>query len=392
MTTYEVTAPQDDRELDRFAHLLAVSYGIDEQKAGEALRKSPRDALRVVRADGAVVGGLKWYLLGQWFSGRCVPCDGVAAVAIDPVWRGRGAAQTLMLEAARERGAQGVPIASLYPATVPLYRSVGYALAGVRERLELPLQGLVARDLEPELCEAGPADFAEMEAAQQVFASARNGMLRRDAILWERVRRVDGKDAHHFVVRGASGEVEAYLSFAQPPDWLMGKDLTLTDCVVNTAAAGRRLLAFLQSYSTLSPTAVLHGSVRHPLVGLASHGRTKTSLFMPWMTRILNVQAALEARGWPHGATGELHLDVRDDGLPANHRRFLLEVHPDATRVSDGGQGLLKIDVRGLAAAYTGFASAGELVTLGLLDGAPADLAAFDALFGTSAPWMPDFF
>ena len=111
-----------------------------------------------------------------------------------------------------------------------------------------------------------------------------------------------------------------------------------------------------------------------------------------WMVRILDVARALEARGFPPDLECELSLDVRDDVLPHNAQRFVLEVCKGRGRVRKGGRGKLRIDVRGLAALYTGHWLPADLVAVGLLDGPERDCATASTLFAGPAPWMPDFF
>ena len=87
-----------------------------------------------------------------------------------------------------------------------------------------------------------------------------------------------------------------------------------------------------------------------------------------------------------------MHFDVSDDVLPANNRRFTMEVSGGAARVRKGGRGDLKIDVRGLAPLYSGHLSVRELQSTGYVNGSEDALAAAGAIFAGPAPWMPDIF
>ncbi len=66
----------------------------------------------------------------QWWSGRAVPMAGVASVRVAPEDRGRGIARRLMAAVLADVAARGYPLSVLYPATMPLYRSFGWELAG----------------------------------------------------------------------------------------------------------------------------------------------------------------------------------------------------------------------------------------------------------------------
>ena len=64
----------------------------------------------------------------QWWCGRAVPMAGVASVKVAPEDRGRGLARRLMTALLDEIAARGYPLSALYPATMPLYRSLGWEL------------------------------------------------------------------------------------------------------------------------------------------------------------------------------------------------------------------------------------------------------------------------
>ena len=50
------------------------------------------------------------------------------------------------------------------------------------------------------------------------------------------------------------------------------------------------------------------------------------------------------------------------------------------------------MDVRGLAALYSGYASPRALKALGLLEASDADLAKLAVAFSGATPWMPERF
>ena len=110
------------------------------------------------------------------------------------------------------------------------------------------------------------------------------------------------------------------------------------------------------------------------------------------MLRIVDVRRALERRGWSPHLRGELHLDVRDELLRDNARRWVLEVSGGHAEVREGGSGAVAIDMRGLAALYAGYLPAEELHVAGLCEGSEADLARASALFAAHAPWLADLF
>lgn len=91
---------------------------------------------------------------------------GVAGVAVGPGHRGRGVATALMTEVAVRARDLGYPISALYPASVPVYRAVGWELAGRQYRVSVPGDALrtLARGLGAGSgccgCSTPPAAFA----------------------------------------------------------------------------------------------------------------------------------------------------------------------------------------------------------------------------------------
>jgi predicted acetyltransferase len=111
-----------------------------------------------------------------------------------------------------------------------------------------------------------------------------------------------------------------------------------------------------------------------------------------WMVRILDVARALTERGYLPGVHGEVHLDVGDELFPENAGRYVLIVADGRGMVQRGGNGSVRLNVRSLAALYTGFATAHGLKVLGRIEGDEASLRGASAVFAGGAPSMPDMF
>ena len=110
------------------------------------------------------------------------------------------------------------------------------------------------------------------------------------------------------------------------------------------------------------------------------------------MLRLIDVERALAQRGYAAGVRAELHLEVRDDRLPWNHGRFVLEGADGKATVRKGGSGEIAIDVRGLASTYTGFLSPYDLRATGYVEAPTEALDRLASIFAGPPPWMPDGF
>src|ERR1700749_30045 len=79
--------------------------------------------------------------LGALVGGR--PVAGVASVTVAPEYRGLGIGRLLMTALLGEIAARGYRLSVLFPATMPLYRSLGWELAGVRDTAVIPARSLL---------------------------------------------------------------------------------------------------------------------------------------------------------------------------------------------------------------------------------------------------------
>jgi len=167
---------------------------------------------------------------------------------------------------------------------------------------------------------------------------------------------------------------------------------TVYDYAALTPRAARRVLALLADHRMVFTATAWYGGDRDPLIWHLPEPRVNVVFFSAWMLRIVDVAAALEQRGYASGAAGRLELEIADPALPDNEGRYTLEVQDGRGKVERGGRGRIRIDVRGLAALYTGYASAGLLQRAGLVDGRDQDVRLADTLFSGPSPWMADYF
>ena len=102
----------------------------------------------------------------QWWAGRSLSMAGIGGVVVAPEHRGRGAGSLLMqgvLERARARGAM---LSALYAATVPVYRALGYELAGVQHKITLPTEAVrsIGRRSTVPISRPAPGTAADLRA------------------------------------------------------------------------------------------------------------------------------------------------------------------------------------------------------------------------------------
>lgn len=399
--THEFTyaQPQDDAEFTAMLDIVSDALNFPRDAADRYAQLVGTENFRVVRCGSSPAGGLALLPMGQFFGGRSVPTVGIAAVGIAPEWRSRGAATAMLKAMLREQHASGWALSSLYPATLPLYRRVGYEQAGSRFEIRLHLRSIELRDGSLSVRRITPDDTPEIETLYRTRARQAPGCIDRTPFFWQRVRAHRGETTQGYMAFDPeTGRAEGYLYYLRKGGQDPAFQLHLTDFVAATPRAARRLLSLLIDHQSVADTASWFGGPNDAILKLVPERWFKVQLLDYWMLRIVDVGAALSARGYPIGLRAELHLDVEDDLLMPNNGRYVLEINNGTSRVMTGGRGDARIDIRGLAALYTGFATAHDLLMTGQLQFAPnvsspADLlATVDAIFAGPTPWMPDAF
>ena len=122
--------PLDDVEFERLIDLTFKAFGAPASERTAYVERVHRDGQRLLREKGRITAGLVLLPMAQWFGGRAVPMTGIGDVAVAPEDWGRGAATRLMGSMLRELRDARVALSTLFPATMRLYRGVGYEAAG----------------------------------------------------------------------------------------------------------------------------------------------------------------------------------------------------------------------------------------------------------------------
>jgi len=345
-------------------------------------------------------GAAIFHDLRQWWAGRAVPCAGVASVKVAPEYRGQGAGRRLMTELLAAIAARGYPLAALYPATMPIYRSLGWELAGGRYRATIParsLRDLLAPDAavtagtgeEPAVRRADAAEAAEIVGIiGGAHEAARDcGPITWDVPLAERwlgradmytYRTADGYAAYRWDGAGDDALFVEHLHAASPESL-------------------RALWSVIASHSSTASAVSLFTAPNDPFWWLTRERDATIVKRSMWMLRVVDAPAAIAARGFPPAVSLSLPLVISDHTRPANSGRWQLSVSdgkgiliPNGPVVPPAPEALT-VGARGLAALYAG-TPVSTLKLAGLAaGGAPDADAALDAAFAAT-PFMVDEF
>lgn len=383
--------PQDDTERRAFAEILAESFSVPVERFDERFPFIGFENLRVVRRGSAVAGGLWFIPMGQYFGGRSVPMHGVAGVGVGPDHRGSGVAHEVMASGMRELRERGVALSGLYPATQTLYRKSGYELAGARYEINMAVDRIRVREHGVAARKLTEADHPEVEALYRTVARRRPGYLDRGLYIWDRVYRPYKETPYGYGVWGDEG-LEGYMILFHRDREFGFYNITLTDLVYATPRAGRRLLTVLAEHSSMARRVRWYGGPADPTIFLLAEQRYQLEMRFLWMLRITHLEAALAARGYPADLSAELPFALTDDVIPEHNGRFVLRIENGAGSVAPGGNGDLKLDVRDLAALYSGFLPPHVLRQTGRIEGSDEILDRAARIFGGPYPYMPDMF
>jgi GNAT superfamily N-acetyltransferase len=378
--------------------------------------------------DGSrLVAAARYLDMAQWWHGRHMPMAGVASVMVAPEDRGRGAGGALMTALLGLIAERGYPVSVLYPATMAIYRSLGWEIAGVQDTVTIParsLRSLVPPDPwldRPEPDGAGPGGAgrggvaADGAGPSGVAADGSAAELRRcgpeDAgqvlaaigAAHQALRDSGPNTRDEATVRTWLGDENRFAYLA--PDgflayrWLNGNDEILVErAVAGSAATTRALWAIVASHSSMASTVRGHLGPADPVGWLTREPDVALARRRTWMLRLVDAAGAVAGRGFPPAAEVRAELRLTDTACPRNDGTWTLEV--------SGGKGVLAREPRPgagnraapLAAGARGFAAlfAGTPVATlrraGLVSGGdPGNDAALDGAFAATA-FMLDYF
>jgi GNAT superfamily N-acetyltransferase len=361
-----------------------------------------------------LVGSAFFYEMKQWWHGRALPMAGVAGVKVAPEVRGRGVGRVLMSAVLGVLAEGGYPISVLYPATAPLYRSLGWEMAGGYYQAEIAgrsVGALLAPDPQlrawshagagtpdadeglhvPALRRVGAAEAEEVIAVLgAVHAMARDcGPGTFDA---ETMRRwLASPDIYGYL--GADG----FLAYGWDGT---GHEIEVYTLEAASARTARALWGIVSSHASVAKTVRATLGPNDPIGWLTREPDLNLRMRERWMLRVLNAPAAVAGRGFPASVAATVPLQLADPELPVNAGPHTLSVRAGQGALTPGITASpadsrtappVALGPRGFAALFAGTPMA-TLRTAGLAaDGDPGTDAALDAVFAAT-PYLLDYF
>ncbi|HEX7306318.1 GNAT family N-acetyltransferase [Lentzea sp.] len=379
-----------DDDLDAVFRLRRVAFN-SKERPERLVRPGSRGL--VAELDGQVAGVLGIGEYAQFYGGAAVPMGGIGGVAVDGATRGRGVANALLDASLNLMREHGQALSVLY-ATVPaLYRGRGWERAGVLERVELPMDRLLSVPRPTERIPSRPARESDLSALHECYLEVARTV---DGMADRRPPRFDVAEVLEMdlvsVLPGPGG-LRGYLTAQREPGGGDLGRLKVFDLVALDAEAQLTLLASLASWAGTLEAVDLRITDPATLGLLASTPLRYSVQTATWMLRVVDLPAAVAARGWPNPADVAVDLEVVDPHAPWHAGRQRLVAENGAVRVEPGGTGAVRLHARALGPWFSGAQNTHALRRAGLLEGDPADAVALDRLVdGAGVPRLADFF
>lgn len=377
---------EDDR--DTFVALLRQSFNQPPAFVAR-MREVPIDGYRVAEQDGRIVACAGVMPTGHYFGGSAVACAGVSGVVVAPHARGGRTAEILVGEMLKERR-PAMPISSLYPATVPIYRRLGYEFGAIRCTYRVPMHRLTRFD---DALTAEPWDDAELDEVAQAhreWAAEQSAVMERAPRYWERLTIPIGDDPVYRVLVREDGRVTGSLIYHQENGFHM--DLVAHDWFWTTPRAARSLITYVARHHSLGRDFIWNGPSTDPLLFHSAEYKIREKERWHLMLRLLDVPAAVTARGYRTGVEAEVSVAVSDPLFPENRGPWRIVVSGGKAVVEPADKAEVTAPVGALASVYSGLVPPAEARRAGLIEGAEGALDRLAAIFAGPAPWTPDFF
>jgi predicted acetyltransferase len=381
-----------DGDGERFHGLMRQAFGGTMAYDPDEPRLDP-DQTVCSYLGGDLVGSMITLDFDQTWGGRPVPCGGVSGVTVVPEARGRGAARRMLEESFRRMAERRQAVSALYPTTATLYRSMGYEVAGWYRRRSLPL-ATVSSTSDALQWRRAALDDPAGPALHDAMSLHHDGWFRGDADWFEfRVRRaVRDTSVNRYLYVGSRGGTD--VAAVQYKYRSSGGDFYDLEVELLAGIDGEAVGAALGLLAGHGTTAgaidtALPASLLQPHVPHIQRATVRSD--WPFMLRLIDAPAAIQARGWPRSVRGRIDLAVDDPVLPANAGPHVLEVDSGQATLLRGGSGKVSVTAQDLAALYAG-SDVQALRSAGRLAEADADELDLLAAAFVSSPTITMFF
>jgi len=403
VTDLEIRPVTLDDDFEAQLDLSERAFGLlsAERKVGwldTARLRAGQGLLLGAFVNGTPAGAALVHDMRQYWLGRAVRMAGVGGVKVAPEFRGRGIGRTLMTELLSLVADRGYLLSTLYPATMPIYRSLGWELAGAEHLFTIPARSLLELHAPDEAARGGGGNHQDVpvrratsaDAATVIKVIGESHLAARDAgpLTWDEA-----------LAARWLGHEDLYSYFAGDDGFAAyrwnDRGLWVERVHAGTPETLRALWSVIGSHCSIADDVRGWISPNDPFWWLTRERDATVSRRAMWMLRVVDAAAAIAGRGFPPGISASLPLEIHDKARPANTGHWQLTVADGKGTLTPNGSvsspAPLALGPRGLAALYAGIPVAALRLSGLASGGTQATDAAMDAVFA-AVPYMLDSF
>ncbi len=320
----------------------------------------------------------------QFWGGRSMPMGGVAGVVVAPEARGRGVGTRLMAAIAGRSRELGDLVSALYPATIPMYRALGWEVVGAQHRISMPaeaLRTLVSKDVVLRRATGSDVETFRQSLCDRYVAHRASGP--KLLSIAEAREQLTDDSMMSYVTDGGSVVYE----------WHEG-DLVVSYLLADTPEVARALWSLVGSGSSIAKKVVAYVSPDDPIHFLLPDEVAHESHLTRWMLRVMDAPKAVAARGFSPAVSGSARIVLEDPLFPDNTGSWRLEVSGGSGELVpvEATTAGLRLGPNGFAALYAGTPTH-ILRTAGLASGGePAHDQLLDAALAGRPAYLLEYF
>lgn len=396
--------PLHNDELDReqLARLYNNAYrvGMDTARQWTAEADMPQ-SVACIHTDGRIGSCVRIIPHEIFVGGRVLGMGGIGGVATWCDLQGQGYAGRCMAESVRMMHEQGFALSALYPFSYRYYRKFGYEHCCDQIVYTGFDQSKLIRHDEFRLVRAVldvERDAPALTAAYNEYAAKYNGMAQRTVATMTKMIRTNhdekSKPSGQTYIIEKDGAAIGYFSCNHIADgWPSICEIGQFACA--TPEAWRAMTGFLATMPTNVSKFQLHAPPSPMLAAHFAEPRATTEVRAHFMGRVLDMQKAVEQRGYRADATGTVRIALTDEHAPWNTATWEMAFgggEAKCRKIADNNA-QCAMTIQMFSQIYFGYTNPDAIVRAGLCTTIPVDVAlTLASAFHDRTPYLIDFF
>ncbi len=366
-------------ELDEVARLHTLGFGGDPHERVKWLSKNPRynySHIIVAQFKDQIIGTTTVFPAQMWLSGVPVSVGAVAGVMVVPKFRRKGVASKMIGFGIVRMLAEGRAMSVLFPFSHKYYNKFGYGTVGDAHVYRINPANLIIFEEGRNVRPFEPSDLPMMRVIYKGQMTWHNGWFTRSNAWWDEIV----ARWPNIMVFDNEGMIEGYFSYEIKTASRGERVLHVREFFAAEDPALRGLIGYLAVQNdgdVIEYLAPPNTPLRHALhQPIADDAQNRGWIFNDLchitpgpMARIINLPAALTARFYTRGVSGERVLQVKDPLISTNEEPVQFRVvdgRPE-THTGTSVEPHVQTDILTISQILCGYLSAEDARLLGRL-------------------------